>query len=277
MPANDQTDFTIMTQSAVREMPLATVGEKGRFPWEVALRESGIDITLMVPCYNEESNVQAALEDIRNAVQKLQIAYEVIVIDDCSADRTSDKVSEYCAQHPEMPIHLYRNEVNRGLAQNFVDGAFMARGWHYRMVCGDAVESADSIAEVLSPIGEADLIIPFVEGQPVGKSLGRRLLSKAFVNVVNFSSGYKLRYYNGLAVYRTFDVLRMHTQGRGFGFQAETITRMLDSGCTYQQVPSNFRERAAGTSKALTLHNWLSTGYAVFRISMNRVRRKFFN
>jgi glycosyltransferase involved in cell wall biosynthesis len=249
---------------------------KSRFPWEQALRESGIDITLMVPCYNEEENVTAALEDIRNAVTRLKITYEVIVIDDCSKDRTFDKVREYQAQHPAMPIYLHRNEVNHGLAQNFVDGAFMAQGRYYRMVCGDAVESADAIADVLSHMGEADLIIPFVEGQPVGKSLGRRLLSKTFVKIVNLCSGYRIRYYNGLAIYRTFDVLRMHTQSRGFGFQAETITRMLDSGCTYQQIPSTFHERVAGSSKAITVHNWLSTGYAVFRIFMNRLRRQFF-
>ena len=265
-----------ITQSDAKPEQSVSGRPKSRFPWEQALEDLGIDVTLMVPCYNEEENVAAALDDIRNAVARLQISYEVIVIDDCSKDRTSDKVREYQAQHPGMPIHLHRNEVNHGLAQNFVDGAFMARGWHYRMVCGDAVELADAIADVLSHIGEADLIIPFVEEQPEGKSFGRRLLSQTFVRIVNLCSGYRIRYYNGLAVYRTFDVLRMHTQSRGFGFQAETITRMLDSGRTYQQIPSKFRERVAGTSKAITLHNWLSTGYALFRIFMNRLRRQIF-
>ena len=260
---------------SIDEKPALT-RTKSRFPWEEALRESGIDITLMVPCYNEEDNVAVALEDIRNAVARLKITYEVIVIDDCSSDRTSDKVREYQRQHPEMPIHLHRNEPNRGLARNFVDGAFMARGLYYRMICGDAVESADSIANVLSHMGEADIIIPFVDGQPVGKGLARQLLSKTFVRVINLCSGHNLRYYNGLAIYRTFDLLRMHTQSRGFGFQAETITRMLDSGRSYREVPSKFHERLAGTSNAITLHNWLSTGYTIFRIFMNRLRRKFF-
>jgi glycosyltransferase involved in cell wall biosynthesis len=265
-----------MTQVVSENGQPALTRTKSRFPWEEALRESGIDITLMVPCYNEEENVAVALEDIRNALLRLNIRYEVIVIDDCSSDRTSDKVREYQALHPEMPIYLHRNESNRGLAQNFVDGAFMARGWYYRMICGDAVESSDAIANVLSHMGEADIIIPYVEEQPEGKALGRRLLSKTFVKVINLCSGYNINYYNGLAIYRTFDLLRMHTQSRGFGFQAETITRMLDSGRSYRQIPSKFHERVAGTSNAITLHNWLSTGYTVFRIFMNRMRRTFF-
>lgn len=246
------------------------------FPLEQMLRTSGIDITLMVPCYNEEGNVAAALDNIRGAVERLNIVYEIIVIDDCSTDRTSDKVREYQALHPEMPIHLHRNEVNRGLARNFVDGAFMARGWHYRMVCGDAVETSDGIRNVLTHMGEADLIIPYTEEQPEGKSMPRRILSNVFVSVVNLCSGYNIRYYNGLPVYRTFDLLRMHTQSRGFGFQAETITQMLDAGCSYQQVPSVGHERLTGASKAITVYNWLSTGYTIFRILVNRIRRVLF-
>lgn len=265
--------MTGQAAATLRPIPARTAAQ---FPWEEALRNSGIDVTLMVPCYNEEENVAAALDDIRKAMASLDITYEIIVIDDCSKDKTSEKVRQYQAQHPDMPIHLHRNDVNRGLAQNFVDGAFMARGWHYRIVCGDAVEEPESIANVLSHLGEADLIIPYMETQPVQKNTARRMLSKTFVKIINLCSGYKIKYYNGLAVYRTFDVLRMHTQSRGFGFQAETITRMLDSGSSFQQIPSQFRERLGGQSKALTLHNWLSTGYAIFRIFMNRVRRKFF-
>lgn len=246
------------------------------FPWEHMLRTSGIDITLMVPCYNEEGNVTLTLDNIRGAISRLNVAYEIIVIDDCSADRTSDKVREYQARHPQMPIFLHRNEVNRGLARNFVDGAFMARGRYYRVVCGDAVEPPDAIFNVLKHMGEADLIIPYTEEQPHGKRLVRRLLSSAFVNIVNWCSGYNIRYYNGLAIYRTFDVLRLHTQSRGFGFQAETITQMLDAGFSYRQIPSMSRERTSGTSKAVTPYNLLSTGYAIFRILINRVRRTLF-
>jgi glycosyltransferase involved in cell wall biosynthesis len=244
------------------------------FPWQEQLRQSGIDITLMVPCLNEEKNVGPTLDNIRNAMARLRLVYEVIVIDDGSTDATSDKVREYQAAHPDMPVRLHRNESNRGLAQNFVDGAFMARGWYYRIVCGDAVEPPEVIANVLSHVGEADLIIPYME-QPPARTLGRRILSNTYTQVVNLASGYKINYYNGLAIYRTFDVLRMHTQGRGFGFQAEILTRMLDSGMSYKQIFSMSNERTEGKSKAITLYNWLSTCYAVVRIFLSRLRRTF--
>jgi phenylacetate-CoA ligase len=263
------------SQAALKRDTVTVEPPRVMFPWEEQLRNSGIDITLMVPCLNEEKNVGAALENIRGAMALVNLTYEIIVIDDGSTDRTSDVVREYQAAHPEMPIFLHRNDPNRGLARNFVDGAFMARGWYYRIVNGDAVEPPEVIANILKHVGEADVIIPYME-QSASRTLGRRSLSRVYTRVVNLCSGYNINYYNGLAIYRTFDLLRMHTQSRGFGFQAETLTRMLDSGLSYSQVFSMSNERAEGVSKAITLHNWLSTGYTLFRILMNRVRRRFY-
>jgi glycosyltransferase involved in cell wall biosynthesis len=251
-------------------------GETAQFPWEEQLRNSGIDISLMVPCYNEEENIIGTLESIRRAMLGLNLTYEIIVIDDCSTDETSSKVREYQEQHSQSPIYLHRNKINRGLARNFVDGAFMARGWHYRIVCGDNVEPPEALAYVFSHVGKADVVIPYTEQKPQGKSSQRYALSRLFVKLVNLCSGYNIHYYNGLAIYRTFDVLRMHTRSRGFGFQAETITTMLDAGCSFLQIPTRSTERSAGHSKALTLHNWLSSGYTLFKILMSRLGRTLF-
>src|SRR5262245_56367921 len=93
----------------------------GRFPWENQLASSPIDVTLIVPCYNEEGNVIATLETIVAAMLRLPYSYEVIVLDDCSTDRTVAKVQEYQLRHPNAPVRLYRNPINVGLARNFFD------------------------------------------------------------------------------------------------------------------------------------------------------------
>src|SRR2546425_2146094 len=100
------------TQCVPNEERATAVAPRVKFPWEEQLRNSGIDVTLMVPCLNEEGNVAAALDTIRMATSQLNIVYEVIVIDDGSTDATSDKVRQYQTQHPHMPLSLHRNEVN---------------------------------------------------------------------------------------------------------------------------------------------------------------------
>jgi glycosyltransferase involved in cell wall biosynthesis len=47
-----------------------------------------------------------------------------LVFDDRSQDNTASVVAAYQAANPQAPVRLFRNKVNRGLAYNFVEGAF---------------------------------------------------------------------------------------------------------------------------------------------------------
>lgn len=95
-----------------------------------ALPDSALDVSFFVPCFNEERHVCGAIEKLRTAAQKLAIRYEVLVFDDCSRDRTSEMVMQYRRSHPEVPVRLFRNSKNMGVARNFFEGAFQARGTH---------------------------------------------------------------------------------------------------------------------------------------------------
>ena len=44
-------------------------------------------LSLVVPCYNEQDNLRALLAAIRAAMEPLQLAYEVVITDDCSRDK----------------------------------------------------------------------------------------------------------------------------------------------------------------------------------------------
>jgi len=136
---------------------------------EMTAVESPLDLTIIVPCFNEEANVSDTLDTVLAAMAELPWSYEILVIDDGSADRTSEVVEEYRATRSEAPIRLYRNAVNVGLTRTYVDGAFRGRGKYYRLVCGDNVEPRETIEAVFRDLGKADLIIPYhppVPGKP---------------------------------------------------------------------------------------------------------------
>jgi hypothetical protein len=72
-------------------------------------------------------------------------------------------------------------------------------------------------------------------------------------------SGYDIQYYNGLPIYRRYNVMRWPPISYGFGFQADIITRMLDEGASYVQIPAwGGIDRKGGKSTALTIRNVLS-------------------
>jgi glycosyltransferase involved in cell wall biosynthesis len=234
-----------------------------------APENESVDISFFVPCYNEESTVTGAIEKLAQVATTLGLTYEILVFDDCSKDRTVAVVKQYQELHPDIPLGLYTNRVNRGVSRNFVEGAFRAKGRHYRLVCGDDIEPVESHIALLKRIGEADVIVPYFT-RIDGRRLYRHAISKLYTFFVNCFSGHHLKYYNGCPIYRRRDVLRFHVEATGFGYQAEFLTRILHEGRSYVEVPLVSMDREGGTS--LSLRNFVSVTHTLLKIWLRRLR-----
>lgn len=234
-----------------------------------------IDLTIFIPCLNEENRVVPTLETVRAALAEVGLNYEVIAVDDGSTDRTAEVIEEFCRKNPDMPVRLHRNPRNLGLSRSFVDTAFRGRGRYYRLVCGDNVEPKESMVKILRAIGTADIIIPFYPVLP-GKSRIRKFISGLYTRIVDLLSGYEIKYYNGCALYRRFHVMRWASYNYGFGFQAHLITTLLDEGATYTQVPLEGFHLTKDRGSPLNLRNFLSTGHTLSEIFIRRIRREIY-
>lgn len=234
-----------------------------------------IDLTIFIPCLNEEKRVVPTLETVRAAMGEVSLSYEVIVVDDGSTDRTAAVIEEFCRANPAMPVHLHRNPRNLGLSRSFVDTAFRGRGRYYRLVCGDNVEPKESMLKILRRIGEADIIVPYYPVLP-GKSPARKFISRLYTRIVDLLGGYRINYYNGCAVYRRFHVMRWASHNYGFGFQAHLITTLLDEGATHVQIPLEGFHLTKDRGSPLNLRNFLSTGHTLSEILLRRMRRAIY-
>lgn len=231
-----------------------------------------LDLTYFVSCYNEADSIARTLGTAIAAAHAADLTFEILVIDDGSTDGSCEVVRRYIAAHPDEEIVLRKNPSNRGLAQNYVDGAFLGRGRYYRLVCGDDSTPLDDMVSVLRAVGQADCIVPYYTPLP-DRSFARRLLSTTYTFVINAVSGYNIRYFNGLPVLRRRDVMRWHTNTRGFGFQAEILCLLLDHGLSCKQVPVRAIEQRTGKSNAITLQNFLSVAHTIVEIANRRLSR----
>jgi glycosyltransferase involved in cell wall biosynthesis len=241
-----------------------------QFLEELYGEQSTIDLTVFVPCLNEEQRVTGALDKIFASAKRTNTTVEVIVFDDCSTDRTNEVVRNYQTQHPDLNIRLISLKKNRGIGRNFIDAAFIGRGKYYRTVAGDDYEYPEAHDAIMRMLGQADMIIPAYR-TVVGRSFFRRILSKLFTLLVNLLSGNSIEYYNGFAAFRRWQVMRFAVESTGFGFQAEIITRLIDEGATFLELP--LATTAQPGSKALRLHNFFSVGFSFVRILARRLSR----
>lgn len=230
------------------------------------------DLTLFVACYDEEVGIIPTLDTLLSALGEVGCSYDIVVVDDASKDATVRLVREFMAAHPQIPITLIVNEQNQGLANNYAEAAFWGHGKYYRLICGDDVESRETLVSVFKRLGEADILLTY-HADSKSRPLTRRIISRSYTCLVNLLSGHKLRYYNGVAVVRRQDVLRWHSNAHGFGFQADLTTRLLDMGATYLEIPVIPKERTAGASKAITFRNACSVAHTLLEIVVRRIAR----
>ncbi len=228
------------------------------------------DLTLFIACYNEEVGIIPTIETVVAAATTVGITYDIVIIDDCSVDTSVEIIVEFLRLHPALPITLYVNALNQGLGSNFAEAAFRGRGKYYRLICGDNVESQDTLVSIFKHLGEADMIIPY-PADTTFRGPFRRFVSWAYTVVINLLSGYSIRYYNGLAVHFRYNVMRWHSNSHGFGFQADLITRLLDLKASYIEVPVYPNERAGGETKAFKFRNICSVAHTLLEIFVRRL------
>jgi glycosyltransferase involved in cell wall biosynthesis len=233
--------------------------------------EKEIDLTVFVACYNEAQNIVETLDTVVAACTEVGCTYEIVIIDDASRDDSVAIIEKYRADHPEAPIILKVNEQNEGLGNNFTEAAFIGHGTWYRLVCGDNVEPKETLVKIFSHIGKAELLIPYTD--KAIRTPFRRLVSHTFTGLVNLISGHNLHYYNGLPLTRRYYVMRWHSNAHGFGFQADLVTRLLDRGLSYLEIPVQGQERTAGSSAALTFKNFCSVAHSLLTLLIRRVSK----
>ena len=245
----------------------STVGAKA-LPQEVFL-------SLFVACYNEQGNIVGTLETAIAAASKTVPSFEILVVDDGSKDKSVAEVREFMAKHPDLPIRFLINPRNEGVANNYAEAAFRGRGEWYRMICGDNVESEETLSTIFRSIVEAEMLVPYYVEHP-GRAVHRQVISKLYTGLVNLLSGYRLHYYNGMPLTRRAYAMRWHSNSHGFGFQADLVTRLLALGATHKEVGVIGRERIGGKSSALTFRNFASVAHSLQNIIIRRVSKALY-
>ena len=235
------------------------------------LAKGTVDISFMVPCYNEEKNVEKALETIWSAMVVRSLTYEILIIDDGSVDNTSVVVRAYQTAHPDFPIRLHRNDSNQGLGASYFEGAELTRGQYYMIVNGDGDMSAESLSKIIDRIGEADIISPYVTNHRQ-RPFTRRVVSRLFKKLVDLLGGHRLRYYNGPVLHRRMNIVEAETRTRGFGYQAELLCLLLKKGCSVLEVPYASVYSHHQTD-AFRWSNILSVLASLYRIFLARLKR----
>jgi glycosyltransferase involved in cell wall biosynthesis len=148
-------------------------------------------ISLIIPCYNEELNIQkGVLDKIGNYVHHVPSIKEVIISDDGSNDSTKSLIKkEYLTQYPLFK--LLENE-HRGKAQTLISAIQSAKSDYILFMDIDLATPIEEVEKMIQEIEKnTDIIIGSRKSTRVGAPFARKVLAVGFIFIRNFMIGLK--------------------------------------------------------------------------------------
>ncbi len=163
---------------------------------------SELDISIVVPLYNEEESLSELYYWIESVAKEHNLSFEVIFIDDGSSDGSWGIIEKLRSEH-ESTVRALSFARNYGKSAALHCGFDMACGEVVITMDADLQDSPDEIPELRRMIIEENYDIVSGWKQKRYDPLGKRLPSKFFNATARFVSGIKLHDFNcGLKAYR---------------------------------------------------------------------------
>lgn len=113
-------------------------------------------VSIVIPLYNEEENVDILHQRTKEAVDQLGLEYEILYIDDGSTDKTLAKLEEIQAKDKRVVVLSLRR--NFGQTAAFAAGFDFARGDVVVTMDGDLQNDPKDIPKLLELIKDHDLV-----------------------------------------------------------------------------------------------------------------------
>jgi len=219
----------------------------------MAPRYPAVTLSVVIPAYNEEQNIAGTLERATESLRSKVGAFEIIVIDDCSADRTAEIAAELAQHRPE--IALVRNERNLRQGGCLAKGFALARHEWVTHNAADYPFDYDDLPVLLDRLPEADVVVAARRSYP-GTSTARRFVSWSNRALIATLFGTRLKDYNFVQLYRRSVLGGQRTLSTATSFiTPEKIIRASRAGLRVVEVEVDYHERLVGKPSSANLKN----------------------
>jgi glycosyltransferase involved in cell wall biosynthesis len=200
-------------------------------------------LSIVLPAYNEEENVERAVEDVSAVAQQLGIEYEIILVNDGSKDRTGEIAREL---EPRIPhFRLVEHYPNRGYGGALKAGFEAARMELVAFVPADNQFVFGEIEGFLGEIEQADIVCGYrAERQD---PLVRKFNALGWNMLVRLLFGYLCRDIDcGFKLFRREVLDHVHVESDGAMVDTEFLAGARARGFRIAEVPVTHLPRTAG-------------------------------
>jgi glycosyltransferase involved in cell wall biosynthesis len=220
-------------------------------------------ISVIIPAFNEEDNLQRAIDDTRAALASMTGDFEIIVVDDGSSDRTSVIAEENAQCHPD--VRAIKHAINQGFGGAVLTGIAAARKDLVTYNSADSQFNISELSRFLPLIEHADIVLGYRTSRS-DYSLYRRVNSIVFMWMMKLLFKVPVRDVNWVHLYRREVLERIPVRSHSIFFCGEIIGRAHLQGCRFAEVETTYYARTAGMARGGRISAVLKTVRDMLRI-----------
>lgn len=204
-----------------------------------------IEISIVVPIYNEEENVALLHESISNVMEKMNKRYEIIMVDDGSSDTTLTVLKQRQKNDPYLKVIKFRG--NFGQSAAMAAGFEAAQGKYVVAMDGDLQNDPEDIPMLLNKLEEGYDVVSGWRKNRKDKLILRKVPSKIANRLICSVTGVELHDTGcSLKAFRREIIKRIRLYGELHRF-IPALARL--EGAKITEVVVNHHERKYGESK----------------------------
>jgi glycosyltransferase involved in cell wall biosynthesis len=211
-------------------------------------RPAAPSLCVVVPAYNEEANLPGCLAALHRTLAAFPSPYEVVIVDDGSADASLEVGHRLAAEAPDR-VRCLAHAENQGLGAALRTG-FEAASADFVTCCpADFPMEPEDWSPFAEALGSADVLV----GCRVRREGYNPLMlfnSWLYPKLVAAMFGLRLGDVNWISVYRRSLVARVEITQPGIPMLTEILVKLRDLGASIREVPCRMRPRAVGTASA---------------------------
>jgi glycosyltransferase involved in cell wall biosynthesis len=210
---------------------------------EVINRPLVVDVTVVIPAFNENEGVGPTVDRVRAAMSSTSLSFEIVVVDDGSTDGTAEQAAQ-------RDVRLIRLPENRGYGAALKTGILQSQSDYVVIIDADGTYPPEMIPDLFARMGQADMVVGARATDDRSIARGRRPAKKVLSLLASYLAGRRIPDLNsGLRLMRRPVLMEfLHILPPGFSFTTTITLALLCNNYLVSYVPIACAPRV-GSSK----------------------------